>query len=89
MARKGIRSPRHHPEWRILYGAVVIETRSARLSRKINAAEAAISLRLQELGDTQGAAAEREALQDARRTLRLAGKRLRQSRILPWRPSTE
>jgi hypothetical protein len=39
-----------------LYGAAVIETTAAQLSKKLDEAETAISLRLQQLGSSQKAA---------------------------------
>jgi hypothetical protein len=42
MAHAGRRGLRKHSDWRILYGAAVIETKSARLSEKVDEAEAAI-----------------------------------------------
>ena len=77
MGPKGSRISRKRPDWLILFGAAVIETASSRLSRKLDKAEKAISLRLGKLDDARKAAAERQALHDAHCTLRILRERMR------------
>jgi hypothetical protein len=57
----------------------VIETTSVQLSKRLDEAETAISHRLQQLGSSQKAAAELQALQDARCNLKVMREGLRKS----------
>jgi hypothetical protein len=62
-----IRFPRWQPE----FEAAVVETDPERLPRRVEAAEGAIFLRLQELASRSDSHAERHAISDAVRTLRI------------------
>jgi hypothetical protein len=79
MARTSTPGPRKQPDWRILYAAAVTETTSARLAKRLNELQIAISRRLHELERTEETAAERQALDDARRHLRIMREAL-------WKP---
>jgi hypothetical protein len=57
--------------WQSEFEAAVIETDSEKLHRHIEAAEGAIFVRLQELVENSDGHAERQAISDAIRTLRV------------------
>lgn len=65
--------------WQKLYEEAALELDTERLADRIRLAEEAISARLRELGDLDGAASERQALQDAQSGLRV----LQRQRISP------
>ena len=59
------------PRWQRELEAAVVETDPVKLRRRIEAAEAAIFLRSQELVHSADGQAERQAISDAIRTLRM------------------
>jgi hypothetical protein len=59
------------PRWQPEFEAALLEADSEQLPRRMEAAEAAIFLRLQELVNTSDSHAERQAISDAVRTLRI------------------
>lgn len=65
--------------WQKLYEEAALELDPEKLADRIRLAEEAISARLRELGDLDGAASERQALQDAQSGLRV----LQRERISP------
>jgi hypothetical protein len=61
----------HFPEWPIKYQEALLETDREKLSERVAEAEAAIFERLLQMGPVQDEHAEREAIQDAIRALRV------------------
>jgi hypothetical protein len=59
------------PRWQPEFEAALLETDLEQLPRRMEAAEAAIFLRLQELVNTSDSHPERQAISDAVRTLRI------------------
>jgi hypothetical protein len=59
------------PRWQPEFEAALLEADSEQLPRRMEAAEAAIFLRLQELVNTSDSQPERQAISDAVRTLRI------------------
>jgi hypothetical protein len=58
-------------DWREMFQAAVLETNREKLQQRVEAAEAAIFSRLQELNSEHGRQAERHELDDAIRMLRV------------------
>jgi hypothetical protein len=74
MAPEGINPNSDHvrfPRWQPEFEAALLETDSEQLPQRMEAAEEAIFFRLQELVNTSDSHAERHAISDAVRTLRI------------------
>jgi hypothetical protein len=64
-------SVRPFPEWPLKYQEALLEADPKKLSERVAETEAAIVERLQDLSDAQEGQAERQAIQDAIRALRV------------------
>jgi hypothetical protein len=67
-----------YPEWQPQYEAALLEPDAAELPRRVQAAQAAILQRLQDVSDSPGDASEKEAMHNALGALRVLS---RESRI--------
>jgi hypothetical protein len=84
-------SPLEHlrfPEWQHAYHAAVLETDSDKLLERVQAAESAISKRLQAMPENSDTLIERHAIFDAMGTLRFLRLDVQKKLPRPCRPTT-
>jgi hypothetical protein len=67
----GSTSPLHYPEWSLKYRQALLESNPDRLAECVEEAEVEIFRRLQHLSQSQDGQAERQAIEDAIRALRV------------------